>query len=186
MAGRTIITLLFAFTMPCCLTFLNKTLLVRVYIRLRMTKEPCTIFYTDDDDDDRFTFSDALRHVTDECQLALQRNGDELLNMLKNPSPRPSLVFLDLNMPVKNGYTVLKEIREKESLDDLPVVIFSTSDDDVSINTSKELGANLYMPKPSTFAALKTAIRHALSINWKDFSPSPETFVFNAANHPDA
>lgn len=143
-----------------------------------MLQEPRTIFYTDDD---RFTFSDALRNVTDEYRVVLQRNGDELLRVLKNPPPHPWLLFLDLNMPVKNGYAVLKEIREKESLNDLPVVIFSTSDDAASINASRQLGANLYIPKPSSFAALKAAIRHALSINWKNFSPSPETFVFHAA-----
>lgn len=145
-----------------------------------MTPEPCTIFYTDDDEDDRMVFSDALRQVAADCTVAVQRNGDELLQLLKNPPPHPSLLFLDLNMPVKNGYAVLKEIREKEGIADLPVVIFSTSNDAESVRTSQQLGANLYIPKPSTFSALKNALRYALSINWKNFQPSSDNFVFNA------
>lgn len=145
-----------------------------------MIHEPRTIFYTDDDEDDRFVFSEALQEVADDFQIAVQRSGDELMEMLKNPPPHPSLLFLDLNMPLKNGYTVLKEIREKEGMSTLPVVIFSTSNDEESISTSRRLGANLYVTKPSSFAALKKTLRHVLSINWKNFSPSPENFVFNA------
>lgn len=145
-----------------------------------MATDPCTIFYTDDDEDDRLVFSDALRQVAADCEVATQRSGDELLQLLKNPPPRPSLLFLDLNMPVKNGYTVLKEIRQKEGIADLPVVIFSTSNDAEAVRTSQQLGANLYIPKPSTFSALKNALRYALSINWKSSPPSPENFVFNA------
>lgn len=152
-----------------------------LYIRIPMTQDIRTIFYTDDDDDDRFMFRDALRQVTDEYNLALQPNGIELLQMLENPPPYPYVLFLDLNMPVKNGYTVLREIREKAGLGDLPVIIFSTSSEAESINAARQLGANLYIPKPSTFDALKAAIRYALSIDWKSFSPTPETFVFQAA-----
>lgn len=145
-----------------------------------MIHAPRIIFYTDDDEDDRLVFSDALQEVAGDFEVATQRNGDELMQMLKNPPPHPSLVFLDLNMPLRNGYTLLKEIREKEGMTALPVVIFSTSNDEESISTSRQLGASLYVPKPASFAALKEALRYVLSINWKNFSPSPEDFVFNA------
>ncbi len=83
-------------------------------------------------------------------------------------------------MPIKNGYEVLQEIKQSERTKYLPVIIFSTSDDEKAINTTRQLGANLYIPKPSSFSSLKKAIKHSLSINWDTFTPSPENFVYRA------
>jgi CheY-like chemotaxis protein len=143
-----------------------------------MNCEPCKIFYTDDDLDDREIFVDAARHVSESLQIITQGTGDELIHMLHNPPPLPDLIFLDLNMPVKNGYEVLQEIKQAERIKNLPVIIFSTSDDEKAINTTLQLGANLYIPKPASFSSLKEAIKYSLSINWHKFTPSTENFVY--------
>jgi CheY-like chemotaxis protein len=145
-----------------------------------MNSEACKIFYTDDDIDDRDIFVDAARQVSESLQIITQGNGDELISLLNNPPPFPNLIFLDLNMPVKNGYEVLQEIKQAERTKYLPVIVFSTSDNEKAINTTRQLGANLYIPKPSSFSSLKKAIKYSLSINWDTFTPSNENFVYRA------
>ncbi|TDH26544.1 response regulator [Segetibacter sp. 3557_3] len=136
------------------------------------------IFYTDDDPDDQDIFKDAINELAEPIELWTQNTGGELIDLLQNPPPQPHLIFLDLNMPIRNGYEILKEIRETEQLKDFPVVVFSTSDDEKAINTTRQLGANLYIPKPSSFNSLKKVIRHSLSIDWQTFAPTQDTYVY--------
>lgn len=138
------------------------------------------IFYTDDDRDDQEIFRDAAREVSAGLQVWIQSDGGELMSLLNNPPPQPHIIFLDLNMPVKNGYQILQEIRESEELKDFPVIVFSTSDDLIAIDTTRKLGANLYIPKPSSYSLLKKVIKHSLSINWDTFMATDENFVYRA------
>lgn len=143
-----------------------------------MLKEKLCIFYTDDDPDDQELFRDAISEIDHSLDLYIQNDGNELITLLDNPPPRPQLIFLDLNMPVKNGIEVLKEIRATDRLKDFPVVIFSTSDDEASINTTKKLGANFYITKPTSYNLLKKAIEYTITIDWKTFKPNNEDFVY--------
>lgn len=143
-----------------------------------MHSEAFCIFYTDDDRDDHDIFIDAANQLSTSLQVITQDNGDDLIRLLKSPSPLPDIIFLDLNMPVKNGYEVLKEIKQFEDLRNLPVVIFSTSNDTKAISTTRQLGASLYITKPSSFGSLKSAIQYSLSIDWQTFNPSEEDFVY--------
>ncbi len=63
-------------------------------------------------------------------------------------APRPQLIFLDLNLPKKNGREVLAEIKTDPQLKLIPVVVWTTSDADADILTSYELQANCYLSKP--------------------------------------
>ena len=81
-------------------------------------------------------------------------DGREALDFLnrkgKYPSaPRPDLIVLDLNLPVKDGRQVLKEIKESPKLRDIPVVIFTSSESEKDINSAYDLGANSYVTKRS-------------------------------------
>jgi response regulator RpfG family c-di-GMP phosphodiesterase len=145
-----------------------------------MNSEVCKIFYTDDDVDDRDLFVDAALHISDSLEVITQGNGDELICLLNNPPPFPNLIFLDLNMPIKNGYEVLKEIKQSERTKSLPVIVFSTSDDQDTVDLTRKLGANLYITKPSSFSLLKKVIKYSLSIDWETFTPSTENFVYKA------
>ena len=80
-----------------------------------MQKGQYTIFYTDDDPDDQDFFKEVVAEITPQHNIFTQNDGYELLEILQNPPPSPHIVFLDLNMPRKSGYQVLKEIREKDS-----------------------------------------------------------------------
>ncbi len=132
------------------------------------------IFYADDDQDDQEVFREVMNEINEDIFIFTQNNGDELLHLLKNPPPRPHVVFLDLNMPVKNGYDVLKEIRQSERFSQLPVIIFSTSGDDEAIRRTRQLGATLFVQKPDDYNELKQILKELLAIDWATFAPGEE------------
>lgn len=137
-----------------------------------------TIFYADDDADDLDFFRDVTASIDKNIELFTHENGNQLLVAVKNPPPTPHIIFLDLNMPGKDGFEVLKELKSSEEYKDIPVVMFSTSNDQKNIIRSRELGANLYITKPNSFAKFQKSIEHTLSINWQAFKPSLETFFY--------
>ena len=141
------------------------------------------IFYAEDDIDDQDLFIDAAHLVSESLQVIIAKNGEELITLLNSPPPVPNAIFLDLNLPIKNGFQILKEIRQSDLLKNLPVVIFSTSDDANSINSAKQFGANLYIIKPSFFNSLKNAIRYSISLKWETLGASDENFVYDPTNN---
>lgn len=143
-----------------------------------MVDDSLNILYTDDDQEDQLMFLDAASEVSDKVRVYTQMNGDDLLKTLYNPPPSPLVIFLDLNMPVKNGFEVLKEIRATDDIKKVPVIIFTTSDNNNAIEITRELGATMYIPKPLTYTSLKLVIKHVISINWETFSCAREDFVY--------
>ena len=142
-----------------------------------MQKSQYTIFYTDDDPDDQDFFKEVVAEITPQHTIFTQNDGLELLEILQNPPPSPHIVFLDLNMPKKSGYQVLKEIRESASTKTIPVVIFSTSNDDNAIKKTKELGANMYLTKPGSYTEFKKLLNSVLALNWEQNLPPDNEFV---------
>ena len=128
--------------------------------------QPKKIFLAEDDADDRMFFEDVLKEVSVDTNLVMADDGVELMNVLgETVPPPPDMIFLDLNMPRKNGFECLKEIRETAKLREIPVIIFSTSDNAQAIDKTYSLGANFYMQKPRSFALLKKAIETILTKN---------------------
>jgi CheY-like chemotaxis protein len=137
------------------------------------------IFLVEDDADDRMFFEDALREVSVPTQLTLSSNGVELMSNLAvlKTYPPPDVIFLDLNMPFKNGFECLKEIRESPKMKDIPVVIFSTAGNKNTVDKTYEQGANYYICKPSSFALLVKAIETVLALDmWQTSQPDKEDF----------
>lgn len=137
-----------------------------------------TIFYTDDDEDDLCIFSDAVESLPTKIDLRTYNGGEKLLNAVYNPPPTPHLVFLDLNMPGKNGFDVLEELRNSKEKRDIPIVIFSTSNEPSIIERCRILGANLFITKPVLMKDIIKSIEHAIQIDWKNFIPNPSNFVY--------
>lgn len=137
-----------------------------------------TVFYTDDDQEDIDFFREIIDIIDSNVKVVTQRNGEELLNALNNPPPTPYLVFLDINMPGMNGLETLKRVRESDEHKNLPVVMFSTSSDDITIQQSKELGASFYVPKSGAFDKLKKSIEHTLKMNWETYNSDSNEFVY--------
>ena len=124
--------------------------------------KPITILMADDDPDDRLLTADALKEARLINDIRFVENGEELLDYLRKQgkfsgtvdAPRPGLILLDLNMPRKDGRTVLKELKQDADLRTIPVVVLTTSKDDEDVYKSYDLGVNSYIVKPVTFEAL--------------------------------
>lgn len=123
---------------------------------------PITILMADDDADDRQLTREALEDARLINDIRFVENGEELLDYLRRQgkyappveAPRPGLILLDLNMPRKDGRTVLKELKQDPDLRTIPVVVLTTSKSDEDIYRSYDLGVNSYIVKPVTFEAL--------------------------------
>lgn len=111
------------------------------------------ILLVDDNPEDVDLTREALEKVKIANNLSVVHDGVEALSFLRHEgkyanTPRPSLIFLDLNMPKKNGHEVLLEIKNDPKLKDIPVVILTTSKDDEDIARAYREHANCYVSKP--------------------------------------
>ncbi len=120
------------------------------------------LLLADDDEDDRALFADALAELDIPVSLTTVPDGEQLMQFLGHSDKLPGAVFLDLNMPRKNGVECLTEIRENEKLKQLKVIIFSTSFDRDVISQLYNKGAQNYIRKPYNFDKLKKVLRNAL------------------------
>jgi len=102
------------------------------------------IALADDDEDDRILFMEAMDQISIRTNLSIFTNGQELMDYLLLPEViLPQLIFLDLNMPIKNGMQCLNEIRKHGRLKDLIVAIYSTSSSEKDIEETFVKGANI-------------------------------------------
>ncbi len=124
-------------------------------------KSGITILMADDDDDDFLLTQKALAESKLLNKLCRVKDGEELLDYLRGSGEfahqdcaRPGIVLLDLNMPRKDGREALKEIKSDPQLQDIPVVVFTTSKAEEDIFKSYKLGVNSFITKPVTFENL--------------------------------
>jgi len=109
----------------------------------------------DDDEDDQEIFEMAMGQV--DASIACQFVSDGIAALEKLTSDKtykPDYIFLDLNMPRMSGRQVLQELKKREDLKNIPVVVCSTSSETVFVNEAKELGAAAYIVKPSSLREL--------------------------------
>ncbi len=124
-----------------------------------MNNEPIRILLADDDESDRLNFTDAFEELKIKSIVNTVNDGVELMDYLtREDTPLPSLLFLDLNMPRKNGLQCLKEIRNSAKLKDLIIAIYSTSSSEKDIDETLISGANVYIKKPNDFTTLKQVL----------------------------
>jgi CheY-like chemotaxis protein len=135
-----------------------------------------SIFYADDDVDDLDFFEEVTNEINKPASLF--EGGEQMLDALHNPPPNASVIFLDLNMPLKSGFDILKEIKATPKISDIPVVILTTSVSTDDISQCKQLGAKLYIRKPTSVGDLRKAINHVLTIDWKNFIPTDQNFFY--------
>ena len=149
---------------------------------MAVQQNPMQILLADDDEDDRMFFSEAIGELKISNQLILFEDGKDLMDHLMDPDVKiPHILFLDLNMPYKNGLECLKEIRANERFKDVSVAIYSTSSSEQDIEDTFIEGANIYIKKPNDFSELKRVIREVLHLNWQFYNSglNRETFFFS-------
>jgi CheY-like chemotaxis protein len=145
--------------------------------------DPIKILLADDDDDDRELFEDALKEANPSTQLKTVEDGDKLMKYLASvDGVHPDIIFLDINMPCKDGKECLKEIRSNKELDKVPVIMFSTSNFEKDVDETFKNGANLYVSKPVFFQDQVKILKKIFSLNWQEnlLKPDKIRFVLHA------
>jgi two-component system, response regulator len=103
--------------------------------------------------------------------LVIVNDGQEALDYIYNtvrpdsPSRKPSLILLDLNLRKLNGLDVLKQIKDDTRVNDIPVVVLTSSMDERDIEKSYTLGARDYVRKPISFSDFVRLV-HSIIARW--------------------
>ena len=149
------------------------------YINVNL--KPLNILLADDDTDDCIFFKEAVEELLLSTQLTAVNDGEQLMKLLTNETNElPDVLFLDLNMPRKNGFECLSEIKSNQKLRQLPVIIFSTSLEQEVVNLLYKNGAQYFIRKPSEFSQFKKIIHQTfitLIIPQNILQPTRENFV---------
>lgn len=140
------------------------------------------IFYADDDEDDLMFFNEAIEKIStdsdNQINLHIHKNGEKLIENIKNKKSSNGVVFLDINMPFKSGFELLEEIRNEPDIKLFPVIMYSTSSNKDNIDKSQSLGANFYVVKPYEFNNLLKIITACIQINWGNPQTNLNNFLF--------
>lgn len=133
-----------------------------------MNKDYIHIILADDDEDDRLFFTDAFSELKMQTKVQTYNDGAELMNYLNSDEAiLPQVLFLDLNMPKKNGIECLHEIKGNSKFSNMAIAIYSTSSSEEHIEETFISGANIYIKKPSDFNTLKKVLSDVVTINWQ-------------------
>ena len=150
-----------------------------------MNIKQLNILLADDDTDDCIFFKEALDDLPLSTHLTVVHDGEQLMQQLINKTNEfPDVLFLDLNMPRKNGFECLSEIKLSEKLNQLPVIIFSTSFEQEVVNQLYQNGAQYFIRKPSEFSQFKKIIQQSLALIAQEniSQPTRENFVITVQN----
>ncbi len=132
------------------------------------------IAITDDDSGDRILIEETLRDAGFDGQIRTAGDGSELIDSLSNGDPRPNLILLDLNMPLKDGRETLKELRSNPEWRSIPIVIHSTCSSEEDVAFCYAHGANSYVVKPSSYEKLRENMKELVGY-WFRLAALPST-----------
>ena len=118
------------------------------------------ILLIDDDDDDQFIFLTALEDVAPGSLCHISNNAPEAFEYLNTSAEAPDMLFLDLNMPLMNGFEFLLILKSDPRFSPVPVIIFSTSDSPEDQDRAKDLGALQLITKTADIQLLKKDLRN--------------------------
>ncbi|MGZ5135604.1 MAG: response regulator [Flavitalea sp.] len=139
-----------------------------------MITQNINILLADDDKADCLLFKDALAELPVSARLTIVHNGEQVIEELtKKGNKLPDVLFLDLNMPRKNGFASLGEIKRSSELQNLPVIIFSTASERETVKSVFRDAAHYYICKPVDFSQLKKVIYEALTLITQKNNPLP-------------
>ncbi len=129
-----------------------------------MNTEPMEILLVEDNEDDILLEQEALADAKLINLLYVVRDGEEAIAYLRRQgkyknAPMPGLILLDINMPKKNGFEVLNEIKADPSLMHIPVIMLTTSDSEADIVKSYAKGACSFITKPMDFDKFRDVVR---------------------------
>ena len=137
------------------------------------------LYLADDDKEDRELFVEALDEINIATKITQFDNGVDLMDNLFSSTDLPDAVFLDLHMPLMNGFECLTDIRNFYRFDGIKVIVYSTSYLQREVNQLQADGANQYIQKPSSFDDLKIMLNKSLLslVHKGDAEANPDQFV---------
>jgi CheY-like chemotaxis protein len=145
-----------------------------------------TVLYVEDDENDAFFMQTAFRKEGLHHALRRVGNGREAIDYLAGKAeygdrerhPLPSVVLLDLNLPLTSGFEVLRWLREQPQFRNVSVVVFSSSARDEDRVKARELGAQEYLEKPKSALLFREVVK-GLREKWlADRAPRERTCLF--------
>lgn len=136
-----------------------------------------TVLLVEDEPGDVLLLREAFSGARGLIELALAEDGEKALSFLRRdhalePGGPPCLVLLDLNLPRKDGFQVLRELRGDPRLRCLPVVVLTTSASEADVQRAYSLGANCFFTKPSSMEGL-TALARLIEEHWLSVAKLP-------------
>jgi len=146
-----------------------------------MNPKEYVVLLADDDPNDVFLLQRAFQKTNIANPLRVVRDGEEAMAYLggqgqyadRQLHPLPVLLLLDLKMPRKSGFEVLRWLRQQSGLKRLPVVVLTSSNQNPDINKAFDLGANSYIVKPGGFDSLEEMVKN-LNLYWLILNEKPQ------------
>lgn len=125
-------------------------------IRSKIDSRPVEILLVEDNLDDALLLAESLKDIKFPTHLNIAKDGEEALKFLYQQdsfaqSPKPDMILLDLRLPKKSGIQVLSEIKVDSNLRVIPVLIFSSSNEEEVKSLAYKLEANFYIVKPRDY-----------------------------------
>ena len=120
-----------------------------------------TILYVDDDPDDRQIFEEAVSAIDKRHVCLTAQDGTDALSYL-SAGNFPDIIFLDINMPLMDGKQTLVEIKKDKALDNVPIVMFTTSSSQLDIAFCQQYGVD-FITKPINLQDFHNTIQKLLS-----------------------
>jgi len=109
----------------------------------------------DDDADDANLFCEALTRIAPVMECNTVENGREVIELLSGQNAgKPDVIFLDINMPIMNGWDCLRELKHHPIHRGIPAIMYSTSSAKHDVEMAYRLGALLFLTKPEDFREL--------------------------------
>src|SRR5687768_1909531 len=113
------------------------------------------ILMVDDDPDDRAFFCEAVNEIDPAVICYDVENGRAALKLLQTKELKPDIIFLDINMPVMNGWECIQELKKDTRYSDIKVIMYSTSNNEFDIRKAMSLGAMCLFTKPDDYKMIK-------------------------------
>jgi CheY-like chemotaxis protein len=122
------------------------------------------VFLIDDDQDDREIFEESLLSLNKDIKYEEACNGKQAIEKLNLPEfPKPDLIFLDINMPIMDGWQFLKNIKLDKNFRDIPVIMYSTSSSPKDKDLAVQYEASQFITKPYSLLTLREEIEKTIA-----------------------
>lgn len=120
---------------------------------------PKNILYVEDNQDAVTFFSRVVNKLGD-YNFVTREDGTSAIDLLEDKKGfEPEMILLDINLPGMNGFEILQYVRSKTMYKHIPVIMFTSSDDEGDVKKSYEYGANAYLVKPDSLQSLKEVLQ---------------------------